>query len=742
MKKLFNILTLFLAFIISASSLSGCSSETQRKFVYKAPKMYTYIGEKEVAKNDKFTLSYSEDHVIILKDNKSGKVWSSVPYDYYNLSVEEQNSKADLIFRSPVIIEYFNPEYEIKTAYAYENVIPEGTVTAKLIDNGIRIIYFFESPEISIPVEYILGENGLTARLVIEGVREGTDNRLRSVSILPGMAAIKNSESKENYIFVPSGSGALMYTDSGNRVERNVSMPLYGTDPTVTLTEQLNNTEECRLPVFGVRNSDGGLMSVINENSELAYIDAFAGDSVMGYSYVYPTFHVRGTDSISSTDQWGGQKTISIHSENLVNVKYASVDYYPLGKSDSDYVSMANRYSKILFEGKETAEESKPLSLEFYGGVMAKDQFIGISFEEFLKLTTLEDVKEILNTCYKEIGTVPTALLKGFGENGASYGDLCGGFSISKKLGGTKKLKSLKEFCSEKGSNLIVDVDPIFFMNGAKGISTVAKKVSDLKARYNSYNIVTRRSASDTDKPYILAREALADASIEIAEFAEKKNIDYINLGILGNIAYSDYRNAETYCKANMQKDVAKVVANIQKSKCEITSSEANAYIAKLSNCVFDAPINSSKYDGFDSDIPFYQIVFKGKVALTTPSINLSGDSDKLFLKAVESGMGIKFSISKNWDSRLSQSQTKELSFSDYNGIKQEIFERGKEISAVCEATNGASIIKHENNGEYTVTTFSNGKVTVVNFGENAVNTPYGTVEAESFLLMEGGEGN
>lgn len=742
MKKIRILLSLLLCGCLSVSYLSGCTDKAVRDFVYKTPNGYTDVNDAEVAKNDKYTLHYSSDHVISLISNDDGIVWSSVPDSYLKLSADEQNSKTDLIFRSPVIIEYFDEQYEIKTAYAYESVIPNGNMTTKLIDNGIRIIYFFETAEISVPVEYILHDDGLEVRLVIKEIREGKVNKLCSVALLPGLATVKNTDSKENYIFMPSGSGTLMYTDGGKRIERRASIPVYGIDPTQSANEQIENTTECRLPVFGVRESNGGLLAVLDENSELAYIEADTGDEIVGYGYVYPTIHVRGTDTINSTDQWGSKKSISIHCENIVGVEYASVKYYPLKKYESDYVSMAKRYSEILFGDKVSEEESIPLNIQFYGGVIAEKQIIGISFDEFVKLTDLDDVKNFLETIGKEIKYTPSALLKGFGSSGVSYGKLCGDFTISKKLGGTKGFKSLKEFCENNGSKVILDVDAILFSKGANGISGVAKKVSDLKAMYNSFNIITKRSDKESVKPYILARDKLARVGNEVAEFAEEKSVNYINLSTLGKISYSDYRDPTTYCSANMSADFENFAKLLNEVKCQITSSDANAYAAKCSSVIFNVPISSSKYDGFDLDVPFYQIVFKGRTAMTTTPLNLSADRKTIFLKAIESGIGINYSVCKNWDFRLARSQNKELSFSDYGGIKTEIIENGKEIRDVCNTLHGAEIVAHQNNGEYSITTFSNGYVTIVNYGENEVNTPYGKVEPKGYILKKGGKDN
>ena len=106
-----------------------------------------------------------------------------------------------------------------------------------------------------------------------------------SVSVLPFFCSAENP--KENYLFVPSGSGALMMTDDSERNTRRYSEPVYGLDAAAMPMFQNTAQNAVRLPVYGARNGNDAMMAVITSGAETATIDAVAGDEQFGYSAAY-----------------------------------------------------------------------------------------------------------------------------------------------------------------------------------------------------------------------------------------------------------------------------------------------------------------------------------------------------------------------------------------------------------------------------------------------------------------------
>ena len=167
-------------------------------------------------------------------------------------------------------------------------------------------------------------------------------------------------------------------------------------------------------------------------------------------------------------------------------------------------------------------------------------------------------------------------------------------------------------------------------------------------------------------------------------------------------------------------------------------ATKANDYAAAISDIVTDMPTSSTGSYIFDYDIPFYAIVFKGYVPITTESINLSSNSNELLLKAVESGCGLNYTLTQRWDNSLIDANYPYFYNSVYENVKDRIISNYSKLSGYYDKILGAHIAEHavlEENLRKTA--FDNGITVYVNYGDSAVATPDGEVDAHDYLVLE-----
>lgn len=62
-------------------------------------------------------------------------------------------------------------------------------------------------------LSYILREDSLYVSLSSDDIAEGEVNNLIGVSVAPYLCSVKNGV-EDDYLFVPPGNGAVMYTDT------------------------------------------------------------------------------------------------------------------------------------------------------------------------------------------------------------------------------------------------------------------------------------------------------------------------------------------------------------------------------------------------------------------------------------------------------------------------------------------------------------------------------------------------
>ncbi|MEG1887641.1 MAG: DUF5696 domain-containing protein, partial [Oscillospiraceae bacterium] len=372
-------ISIVLMIVMVVSILCSCgSSDNITNKPYYMPDTLKTVKTGTVASNAQYSLMWDSDAgCVILYDNIKKNVWSSTPYDYY-MEGKLTSNYVDNNLRSPISITYVDPQNSAKTiVYAFDSTIASGQVFSTKIENGIRVVYFFKDVEISIPVEYILCEDGLESRILVNEITENK-NLVYKISLLPFFSSAKND--KESYLFLPSGCGALMYTDDSDKNIRKYSEMVYGNDGAYQTTYQPTSAKSVRLPVFGVKNGDNAMLGIIENGSEMAYVEALAGDSQLGYSAAWATFQVRSVSTAVVKDDGNLNKMIDKTTENKVNKDYVSVRYIPVNEGSADYNGMADTYRSYLKKNGalNTTQKNEQIYLDILGGVKTQQSFFGI----------------------------------------------------------------------------------------------------------------------------------------------------------------------------------------------------------------------------------------------------------------------------------------------------------------------------------------------------------------------------
>ncbi len=697
------------------------------------------LSSGEYASTKDYTLSWDDEKkCVLLKDRKSDTYWSSIPYSYYN---EVDPSGIGMVrMHSPVFVEYVAGQ-EIKTAYALVEAINNGYVIAKECENGLRVTYYMPNFEISIPVEYTLCENGLCASLVIEDICEN-ENLVYNVSVSPFMCSAKNN-AEDSYLFVPSGSGTLMYVDEGGRNTRTYHDLVYGTDYATTIEEKVTNREKITMPVFGAKQGKNAVCGVITEGAEIAQINAEAGNEEYGYSAVWATFLVRGINSLYVKDYQGYQSQISIATDDVTDLKRASVVYTPLSDEKADYMGMAEVYKDYLSERFEISEDKdfSPLYLKMLGGTLVSKNLLGFATEKLQVSTSYEDAEDIIDDIKQSTGVTPVVQMSGYGESGLDIRKIAGGYSLASEFG---DYKDFVEYCEDADISLYFDFDILHYSKGGKGISRysdAAITVNKAIAKQYIFSPASYNKISKNDYYYIVKRQKIEKIADKLLKYTNKRGISGLSLSTLSSVSYSGYPDKSAYNKKGFENIVEKVFAAAKESKKSVMASYAFDYAAVAADCIVESATKSSQNDGFDKDIPFYQIVMKGITPTAVSSVNLAIDPQTQFLKAVETGSSLSFALCDEWNEDYASSMKPVFQFALYDTFKTSLEGMVKSSSELLNNVSDAYILNHEEiKDNVYCTKFSNGTVVYVNYSDSKASTPAGQVEAQGFkYILAGG---
>lgn len=737
---MFKRITAIFIVLVFVFTMAGCTGGSQTLAPYKFNEdLKTYnIASVVAAENSKYQLYWDSDNRrVVLLDKSDGYVWSSTPAEVMNAeNTESMSTATHKKMLSSITIDCVAKEtYALKTCYGYE-ALENGDFSISQIDGGIRITYVFRDVKVSVPVQYLLFEDGLQIKVDPSKIAEdGSDYFVHTVSVAPFMCSAKNL-TEESYLFYPSGSGALVYMDKEDDVSVTYTSEVYGFDGMSDLKTwaQESNEESVRLPVYGSKFGDRGMFAIIDGNAEAASIILDAFNKNVGYSAVYSEFALRGETNVSNKFLQTADSSMK-YSEALT-LDEVSVAFYPLKNEEASYGEMANIYRDYLIDGGLTKKETvNDVTVKYLGGTMIKSSFLGMPTTKLFATTTLKEAEEMTTELAELLKTNINIDLVGYGSSGITTEKIAGGFTISSKLGGTKGVKNFYTFAKNNGHNVYLDVDIIGIRkSGSSYSATTDLAVTTTKQKFGKvkYRLATDNSAGTYF--FYISRSKLLDVSNKMLNFAKSLGIDSIALDSASNISYSDYRYQQYFSKAGMAEDVSTIFSNCKNSKLNVMANNANSYAAVLADIIVDTPIESTKHDAFSYDIPFYQMVFSGYVSMFTPSVNLSNQENIVILKAVESGLGLSYTLIKNYDSGLK----KEYDFYhgvSYDGLKDSIVDNYNKISDYFKSIKGENIVKHtiiDNDVRETV--FSNGVIVYVNYGDKVANTPLGEVAPKSFV--------
>ena len=729
-----KIICLILCLIQLVTVLSGCTvDENAEGKPVKTTE--SYVSSGTVAQDGELRLDWDADRMALLIYKGDELIWSSMPKEQYLNNLYDGGIKSYL--ESSLVIEGKRVNEDgLTTVTSYMGAYEYGRTYSYKIDNGIRLLYCFDEQNAAIPVEYRLINGYLDVNIKLDSIYE-SQYQIYRISVLPYASSVLNE--KVNEMFIPDGSGMVMYCDT-DRAVRNYKGYVYGKDRASTTQYQFTKTENVKLPIYAVSDAEATYCTIIDKGEECAEINATAGDKDLGFSYAHTTFAVRGTEAIVLPQGWGevmiGHQLSKLAKGSKIGQRIIFID-----GQDTDFFKTAQVYREYLVneKGLKKQENETALYLDLPMAASKREFFFGMPKKVVKPITTYAQAAEIIADVAKETGISPAVKLSGVQGGGLDATKIAGGYKTEKVLGDKKSLAKLLDVTKKNGTKLFPEFDLIRFTKSANGFrvnTDAATSTTSLKASQFFYSVSTGGLKANAYEYYLLAPNFFKEAVEKLTKTLKKSDFSGVSLGEMGNITYGDYRRMENYVALSFSENVTKAAKVLKKNKTEIMFDSANQYAALNADYIMDSPINSSNFAVEDEWLPFYHIVFKGYRAMSGTSLTLSNNETDDFLRSVALGTGLQFTVCGTQTSEYSASVFDILSAGSYEDRKETMLATIKRGKDAIEATNGAT-----KNG-YAVlaygvykTTFSNGVEITINCNETDYNAEGISIGANDFII-------
>lgn len=608
-------------------------------------------------------------------------------------------------------------------------------------------------------IEYTIDEWGVSWRVPFNGLRfDESEYQLTNIQVLPYMGA--GASPNTGYTMIPDGSGATIYfEDVASMSSTTLTGKLYGMDfayhnvsgahfetmrmPVYGLVENITDTrtreveyvvtEATTDPATGVTTEavmgtkseeyeyteDRGFLAIIEEGDALAEVSSIHGGQLHMFhsvtTIVVPrpkdSYNLRDAISVGSNATWtvvSDRKYVGNYKVRVIMLTDPAIA--EANKLENTYEASYNGMAKALGDYWESkgvltrltdadVKTDVPLYIESFGTLETYEKIMSIPVYVMTPLTTFEDIKTMYNDLSAKGITNINFRLTGF-ANGGMWSEIPGKLEWEKAVGGSEGFEDLVSYSKEKGFGVYPDFDFAYTDLNMLFDSLNLKKhaIKTIDDRYTS-----RRYYSATYQAFESYGE-LAISPAYYSYFYDKLNAEYqeyaptgISVATLASDLNSDFDEDEPYNREDNKEFTVDMLKQISEDYESVMADGGNAYALPYVDHLLNVPLDSSRFLKASRSIPFMGMVLHGRVQFAGTPINMAGDIGYDFLKAIENGASLYFTLSYQNTEKLKDS----MQFSQYYSVRYDIWfdelvERYNALNEVTKDLQTKLIVDHE----------------------------------------------
>ena len=715
----------------SAQDASSADSaiQTNNTSVTEAP-----AGMVCAAQNERYSLYVMSSGELTgefyLRDDRDGLSWYSNPQDKAYDTSANGSPKFEM-FSQVVLYGYDTASNGEKTVNSYIGAKRGEQVKVELLPDGFRTVYFFENDKVEISLYVTLADDHVELRCPLDELKETGTYRVVEIAIAPYFGC--GSATDDGYLVIPDGSGAMIRFNNGKSNTAPYTALLYGENASLAGERKLTNPQTAALPVFGINRNQTGLLGVIREGDAEAEVVAYVSGQRNSRNTAYANFIVRNVDTVIIGESGLSQtKEVVQYDLEHKNMNACAVHYYPLESGKYSYADMAEQYREILLEQygvtAKVATES-PFFAELYAGVVRPQTFFGLTFRIYDVMTdyaTVSDIRqELLDSGVEDV----TVLYRNWSKDESKY-------KLQNKLRPVSALGSKSAFRDMINEGIYLSFSPLTIRRNGNGFWTfldASKRMSKEPVLLYTYRLSTYYKNSEVQSGYLPTIAALNKAMESFSSSAEHYNAERLYLTDMGSMLYTNFDRKKYSSREMLMKEIQSACENME---TELVVRQPNGYILPYTDVALNLPMSSSMFDVEDASIPFYQLVLNGMMPYSSEAVNLSSNPRRTVLQCLETASGLYFTWIGESGATITETDLNHLYGADYSRWKDYAVEAQKELDAVFAELGSRVIRDHEILADGVArTVYDSGKSIVINYTDVSVETAYGVVSANGYLV-------
>ena len=734
---------------------SDSIEEGQFEITYETDGVSIFYRLGELA--DKYVLpqAISEERYLEFteKMEKSDKRKTDRVYNFIDISTLKDAEKEEYLAQYPVleernlyILQAGVKDFKKEEIMGYFTAVGY-TAEEMAFDNEQNgVLSANEKPWFHVVLEYKLDGDALIAQIDPAKVEYNTEEYyLVDIDLLEFFGAAGPDE--EGYIFVPDGSGALIYLNSG-KTDSAYYAPVYGRDITNTFNSrtksEIDQSVTVRMPVFGLKTGDKAFVAVIEENEQAADINADNAGKTNSYNNVYAGFSYLSYGKISLGDVVGTQ-TFQMYSPAEFDGQF-KVRYSFLHGDEANYTGMAHSYQSYLEEKgvlkKQAAGDAVPFYANLTGAIEKTKSVFGIKYNATQALTTYAEAEKIVDELTAACVGSLKVQYKGWSKGGLHGTAPKAASALSELNGSGSSLKKFLADMQEKGVTVFHSTQLQYVYKSALGDgyasgSHAPQYYDKSEVKTGEYLIPNGLLVNRDTKlisPYYVGK-----MEKDFEKKIKKYNLTGVSVGTLASELFSDYASERYTSRTRAAGYNAEALERLNVAVGgNVLASNANAYALAWVSDIIEVPFASNNSRIFDENVPFYAIVLHGYKDFAGPALNLADDFETVVLQSVEYGAGLSFEWIYGDNHLLKDTDFDSLYSVNYAAWKNEAIAAYGRVNTAVGSVQGQRITKHEKlENKVYATTYEDGTKVIVNYNKKAVSVLGQTVNARDFVVVK-----
>lgn len=602
----------------------------------------------------------------------------------------------------------------------------EHTMDYQTIDNGFQAVVTFTEPSITVTVQVVLEESGVSVSIPFDGITEADANyRLSLLYVYPFFAAAREDQIP-GYMFMPDGSGSLVRFRAESKARNMFYGRYYGDDlgmlAVLPFNMLVNRAFSLAIPVSGMVHGENqnAYISIVEKGASYGELQMHPSGVTTNFNFLYSAF-VYNQSYFQATNRSGAGVTTLQRSTNNFDVL---VKYRFLTGDEADYVGMARSYRQYLLEkgalGQHAAADGKMgIRLEFLAGERERV----LLWNRTIPMTTIAQMREILNGLQVQD---PQVIYYGWQPRGASA-QAPTTLKLDAAFGTLAELRQLAQDLSAGGGRLALYNDPQAALYGEGGYSSRR----DLAMAITNTNLLGYNRYKEN---YYFDIDAVSDRLGQLRASVNERAGVALALDNIGSRLYADFQPDHVLNREQAIARYQEVMAGGDPQPFYLP----NDYMFPYADAFYDVPLSNSGYLYTDEVIPFLQIVLAGSVPVYGPALNFSSDIQTDLLRHADFGVAPSFFITYQPTSEIINTASAWIYSSSYTQWSDEVNRSYAWLNAVLGPVAGAEIIGRQVLARgVNATTYSNGKQVIVNYNAQPYRAGNVVVGEKSAVIVE-----